>query len=152
MKRSLISTLWDTLYLFSAGGSNIEVVFGHIPFGKEKSLKISKDIFQYMHNIDTLCLPGDVVGTEMKNSVLISVEYAALGVNKFLASHFGIVAVPVSPKFFYILGSEKHRYLSVLSSKNQSYIGISVCWFNFLQVCSQLLPATHITFNDPISL
>ena len=88
----------------------------------------------------------------MKYSVLISVEYAALGVKKILASHFGIVAVPASPKTFYILDSKNCQSLSVLSSKNQSHICISVYWYNFWMVCLRPLPATYITFIDRISL
>ena len=74
----------------------LNVTFGKIPTGKTKAIAIPKDVFQYTHHIDTLCLPGDFENTNLKDSIQISVEYGALGVNRFSASNFGIVAVPVS--------------------------------------------------------
>ena len=87
----------------SALDSVLNVAFGKIPTGKIKAIAIPKDVFQYTHHIDTLCLPGDFENTNLQDSIQISVEYAALGVKRFLASNFGIVAVPVSIYDSYLL-------------------------------------------------
>ncbi|XP_075255391.1 uncharacterized protein LOC142348109 [Convolutriloba macropyga] len=60
---------------------------------KQREIKITKSILQYVNKLDVLCLPKDTKRADADNTYQLTVEYGSLGITKMIANRFGLNCV-----------------------------------------------------------